>query len=175
MAVNELTCGQGGSNGNQIVTQINDNTNGIATNVTDIADLDARIDALLIRVDELEAKASFTFVSETDILNISDTYTELANIYVADLAAGDYLLGLSSTYQLDVTNKSVFAQFSLNGGTPEEFRKEPKDNTDREAFTYIFPYTHAGGEFRLKLDMRKEDANGTLDCFFANMWVNREA
>ena len=171
-----LTCGQGGSNGNRIVTQINTNTDGIEANVTDIVDANTRINALIARVEDLEALNSFTYVSKTDILDISDTYTELANIYVTDLPIGKYMVGMSSTYQLDITNKSVYTQFSLNGGTPEELSKEPKDSTDREAFNYSFPYDHdAVGEFRLKLDMRKEDANGTLDCFFANVWIDRRA
>jgi len=170
-----LTCGQGGSNGNQIVTQINDNTLGIATNASDLNGLDNRIDNLVQRVEDLEALNNFTYESNQDILNISDTYTELANIHMTSLPAGEYMLGMSATYQLDIVNKSVYAQFSLNGGAFEEFRKEPKDNTDREAFNYSFPYVHAGGEFRLKLDMRKEDATGTLDCYFANAWVDRRA
>jgi hypothetical protein len=64
----------------------------------------------------------------------------------------------------------------LNGGTPEEFSKEPKDSTDREAFYYAFPYTHNGNtDFNLTLAFRKEDANGTLDVLFANLWVERKA
>jgi len=147
-----LTCGEGGSTGAEIVTQINNNT------------------------EVLTAMTGFYFDSSADHLDLPETYTEVASLAITALSTGIYILNITSTFQLDVTNKSVFAQFALNGGTPEEFSHEPKDNTDREAFSYSFPYTHATeDDFSLTLAFRKEDANGTLDVLFSNLWLERKA
>ena len=147
-----LTCGQGGSTGAEIVTQINANTDALVT------------------------KTGFYKDTTADHLDLPETYTEVGNLAVVALPAGEYVVNISSTWHLNVTQKSVFAQFALNGGTPEEFSKEPKDSTDREAFYYAFPYSHAGNlDFSLTLAMRKEDVNGTLDVLFANLWLERKA
>ena len=146
-----LTCGEGGSTGAEIVTQINANTDAIA------------------------AMGGFHYTSTVDNLDLPETYTEVAALAITSLRAGVYMLGISSTFHLDLVNKSVFSQFALNGAAPEEFRKEPKDNTDREAFSYSFPYIHNGNtDFHLSLAFRKEDANGTLDVLFANLTLDRK-
>ena len=146
-----LTCGEGGSTGAQIVATINNNT------------------------DAIDAMAGFHYISNAGQLDLPETYTTVASLDVTDLPAGIYILNITSTYQLDLVNKSVFTQFTLNAGTPEEFRKEPKDNTDRDAFSYAFPYTHsASTDFHCSLDFRKEDTNGTLDVLFANIWLDRK-
>jgi len=147
-----LTCGEGGSTGAEIVSTINNNTEAIT------------------------AMTGFYHVTTVDALDLPESYTNVATLDVALMPAGIYVLNITSTYQLDLVNKSVFAQFSVNAGAPEEFRKEPKDNTDREAFSYAFPYTHTNTvDFHCSLDFRKEDANGTLDVLFANIWVERKA
>ena len=146
-----LTCGEGGSTGAEILADINNNT------------------------DTLVAISGFHFVTSVDNLDLSENYTDVAILAIPELPAGVYILNITSTYQLNVTNKSVYAQFALNGATPEEFSHEPKDNTDREAFSYAFPYTHAtNSDFDLRLAFRKEDANGTLDVLFANLWLDRK-
>ena len=171
-----LTCGQNGSNGNEIVTQINDNTNNIETNTQDILDTNNRIGDVELRVDNLEAlTGNFHFDSRTDILDISDTYTEIGNVFVQELPAGVYMLGMSATYSFDDTTKSVYFEFSVNGNPPEEFRQETKDVTDRVGFDYLFPFTHNGGEFRFVLSVRKEDTSGTLDCYYSNVWADRKS
>jgi len=146
-----LTCGEGGSTGAEILADINNNTDAIAT------------------------MTGFHYVTSVDNLNLPETYTDVAILAVTALPAGVYILNITSTFQLDITNKSVFAQFALNGATPEEFSHEPKDNTDREAFSYSFPYNHTtNSDFDLRLAFRKEDANGTLNVLFANLWLERK-
>ena len=157
-----LVCGQGGSNGSVIVTQINANTTAI--------------EAIVARLDTLEALvAAYKSVTNKDIMNIGDTYQTIASLNEVDMAIGKYTVHLSTTYKLDVTSKSVLTQFTLNGGTAENFSVEPKDRTDRVALSYAFPYEHSGGDFGFVLDMAKEDSSGVLDCYFANIWIVRES
>jgi len=147
----QLSCGEGGSTGAEVVTQINNNT--------------ALLDTLSV----------FEYDSTVDILDIPETYTNVATLIYVDMPAGVYMIGLSATYNLDITQKSVFARFSINGGIPEDFSKEPKDSTDREAFSYSFPYVHStSGNFELLMDMRKEDTSGVLNTLFANVWVDKK-
>lgn len=150
-----LTCGTDGSTGTEVVTQINENTDNIET---------------------IMAGQNFRFWKDeqTDHLDVPETYEEIGNLAVTDLPAGQYVLFLSMTYQLDLTNKSVYFRFALNEQASEEFSAEPKDSTDREAKSYGFPYTHTGGDFSLVMDLRKEDANGVLNCYFSNIWLERK-
>ena len=148
----ELTCGEGGSTGAEIVTQINWNT------------------------EDIETRRPFKHNTIVDTLDIPETYTKVAELHYVDMPSGVYILNMTSTYQLDVVNKSVFVQFILDNGTPEEFSREPKDKTDRSTFNYSFPYTHTNtSPFDFELFMRKEDTSGTLDCFFGNVWIEKKA
>ena len=185
----DLTCGTGGSLGAEVINRINENTHAIEANGVDIqTNLDLASDnASNITVNTtniqtnttdvlaLQELNGFYSITGVDQLNLPETYTIIATLNVPALVAGTYLLGISSTYQLDTAQKSVFARFTLNNGVPEEFSKEPKDSTDREAFSYGFPYVHAvDGEFNLVLELRKEDATGVLDPHFANLWLDKK-
>jgi hypothetical protein len=151
----ELTCGEGGSTGAEVMAQINTNTTSIE--------------------DGLAIQGGFHYIATTDNLDLPETYTEVASLDVTQLPTGTYLLGISATYTMDTTQKSVFARFTINGGVAEEFIKENKDITDRDAFTYMFPYVHTGdSNFDLALEFRKEDATGTLDVLFSNVWLDRK-
>jgi hypothetical protein len=142
-----LTCGQGGSTGAEIVTQINANTDALVT------------------------KTGFYRDITSNHLDLPETYTEVGNLAVVALPVGEYVINVSSTWDLDVLDKSVFAQLVLNGGTPEEF-----SNSSKDLFYYGFPYSHTStSDFSLILNMRKEDATGTLDVLLANLWLERKA
>jgi len=178
----ELICGEGGSSGQQIIQQINDNTEAIVINAEGVEANRLAIDALETdaivvnnRLDHLEALSFYEFNSTVDTLDISNVYTTIGNLAV-NILAGEYIVGMSDTYSFDTANKSVFHQFILNGGAPEEFSKENADVTDRDTFDYIFPFTMAAdGLFTFQLDIRKEDTNGTLDCAHGNVWIERKA
>lgn len=110
-----------------------------------------------------------------DILNIPEVYTTVVTVGPSVARpAGVYEFTLSLTYQLSVTNRSVYLRFSDNGGaTWNEFTSEPKDTTDREPHFYSYPFVHAGGPFHAIMEMRKEDVSGTLNCFFADLMFKR--
>ena len=185
----DLTCGEGGSTGAEVIQRINTHDASSIDHETRIDSLETGQDSLdtkvtLVEQDmvtaqadivELQTATNFNYVSEADNLNIPDTYTQVASLGVTGLVAGVYMIGISATYTFDTTTKSVFSQFTLNGGTPEEFIKENKDVTDKDAFVYQFPYTHAvDGDFSLLLEFHKEDATGVLDVLFANLWIERK-
>jgi len=177
-----LTCGDGGSNGQQIVAQINENTEAVAAqaiaiqaNTDAINVVEADMITLGNRVTALEALSYYEVNSTVDTLDIPNVYTTIASLAV-NLVAGDYIAIMSDTYSFDTANKSVYHQFIINGGTPEEFSKENADATDRDTFDYVFPFTMAtDGLFTIQLDMRKEDTAGLLDCQFGNVMIERKA
>ena len=177
-----LTCGDGGSNGQQIVAQINENTEAVAAQAIAIqANTDAinvvEADMIVVqnRLDGLDALNFYESNSTVDTLDISNVYTTVASLDV-NILAGEYLIGLSDTHSFDTLNKGVYHQIIVNGGTPMEFIRESTDVGDIEAFDYNFPFTMAAdGLFTIQVDIRKEDTAGALDCLAASVWIERKA
>ncbi len=145
-----LTCGEGGSTGYEITTQINENTNAIAT------------------------KAPFEYVMADPVLDITENYTEVASLSYPAMLSGIYIINLSTVYKLDVVQKRVFMQYIMEGNPAEEFSVEPNDNVNQKQFNYSFLYTHPNNvDFDFQLYMRKEDTDGVLDCLMANLWIEK--
>jgi len=145
-----LSCGEGGSTGAQIIAQININTDNIATLVP-----------------------YYAKDTKTDIFGITDQWTNVSSLSVADLPAGEYIVNMSGTFSYDTPNKVLFGRFVLNGGVAEEFERDPISGTGRELYGYAFPYTHAAdGAFSITVDVHKEDSTGILDLFFGNAWID---
>ena len=118
---------------------------------------------------------NYNYVSETDILNIGATDTDLARLQLSGQPTGTYEVKLSLTYTFASTSKSAVFRFSLDAGVNwEEFSKEPKDTSDREALSYFFPLS-TGGTIDVWLQGRKTGGTGALDVKFANIIVEQKA
>jgi len=117
-----LSCGEGGSTGAEVINQINANTSDIEA-INAVADV-------------------YETESNTDILDIPDTYTNINNLVIPNLPAGQYLVGVSFTYHLSVTNKRIDYRWLLNG-VEEDFNDSPKDAISNVARCYVFPFTQA--------------------------------
>jgi len=149
-----LSCGEGGSTGAEVINQVNANTSDIEA-INAVADV-------------------YETESNTDILDIPDTYTNINNLVIPNLPAGQYLVGVSFTYHLSVANKRIDYKWSLNG-VIEEFNDSPKDAISNVARCYVFPFTQAtDGSFSISVDIKKEDNSGTLDVAFANVWADKK-
>ena len=107
----------------------------------------------------------------------TNTYVTLANLTTSVREAGVYEIKFSITFTYDSTNKSAHFRWTLNGGTPEEFRVEPKDATDKKAMTYEFPFVlNADEAFDILLEGKCESATGeTLHCDYTNIIVERKS
>jgi hypothetical protein len=108
-------------------------------------------------------------------LDLSDSWTEINSIVVADREAGVYEMGMAVHWVFDRTTKSAFIRFSLDGGaTWQEFTGEPKDKTDSNATYFAFPYEQvADGQMQIQVEIRKETGAGVLDVPRSACWIKR--
>jgi hypothetical protein len=90
--------------------------------------------------------------------------------------AGEFMLGVSTTYAITSANNSAQGRFSLDGGaTWEDFSKESKDSTDLQALTYQFPFVWPGGAYDFVFQMKKENTTNNMDVHFMNLWFDKRA
>ena len=118
--------------------------------------------------------ATYDFVKVANILDVPATYTTLAQLTTPEREEGLYEIGFSLTVNFDQATKSVFMQYSLDGGSSwTELISEPPDATDTKPFTYVFPKERPQGVFDMIFQMRKEDLVGTLNVKFLDLWYKR--
>jgi hypothetical protein len=119
---------------------------------------------------------TYDYDKASNILNIPETYTELNNLVTPARPAGVYEVGLSFTWQFDIANRSALFRWSTDGGVIwNEFQSEPKDVSDKSATYYQYPFVHPGGTMQIATQARKQDANGTFDVTFSDVWFRRVA
>jgi len=105
-----------------------------------------------------------------------DTYENIAILPIVDRNPGVYEVKFSGTYTLDTTTRSAYIRFSLDDGlTWNEFRREPKDNTDKLPFYYAFPKDFNGTDTNIIVQMRKESASDILEVFSLDVVFERKA
>ena len=117
---------------------------------------------------------SYHFTKVSDVNDISDIYTLVAELAVVDLPPGLYENKVTATWLLSVTNKSTYIRWRNNDGPWTEHIKEPKDNTDLVPYTYFYPKLWNGGPVHIQVEMRKEDAVGTLDLKYLDIILDRK-
>ena len=122
------------------------------------------------------AVMTYDYDKQQDILNIPETYTQLNNFTSPSRPAGIYEVGMSFTWDFTLVSKSAYFRWSTDGGsTWNEFISEPKDVQDKMAMYYQYPFNHPGGQMNIITQMRKEDATGTLNVTFSDVWFRRVA
>ena len=114
---------------------------------------------------ELKRKATF-YHDEGSNNDVPDTWTTIVEHQSTGNPSGWYKITLSFTAQLDTANKSIEMQISYDGGTtfqPPLF-SEPKDRTDRKAFTLVDVVEFTGGDIHIVVQFKKETGGTyTLD------------
>ena len=126
--------------------------------------------------DAILAVMTYDYDKQSNFLNIPETYITLNDYTSPSRPAGVYEVGLSFTWQFDIANRSALFRWTTDGGTIwNEFQSEPKDVQDKAATYYQYPFVHAGGPMSIQTQMRKQDANGTLDVTFSDVWFRRVA
>lgn len=117
---------------------------------------------------------TYDYVKESDVLDVPETYTELASLTTPERGAGIYNVGFSLTAVFPVANKSLFVRFAINGGDFTEWRWEPQDSADTIPIYYAFPSAQTSGSKTLVLEARKEDvASPQLDISFCDLFIQR--
>jgi len=114
----------------------------------------------------------FTKVVNHTVTN--DVYETVGTLNTTVLPAATYEVKLSMTYSLNSTNSSAYFRFSLapTGDSPiwNEFRREPKDNTDKISKYYAFPFVQTVETgMTLQVEVRKENANNTFEIDFLDL------
>jgi len=122
---------------------------------------------------ELFSILTFDETKVIDVLNISDTYTQVGQLVTPSRAAGKYQLGFSLTYNFDRVTESVFMRWRQDGGAWQEYSREQKDITDDQTAFYEFPKDYAAQVHTIDLEMRKETANGVLNLRFLDIYFQR--
>ena len=116
---------------------------------------------------------TFDGVKEVDVLNIPETYTNIATLVTPERAEGEYMLSFSGTYSFDRTTESVFIRFRVDGGAWNEGVSEPKDSSDIERFFYQYPAQYAQGVHTIEVEARKETALGVFDFLYLDIYFQR--
>jgi len=161
-----LTCGDNGSTGSEVITQINKNETDIASNVTEIASLGSRVTAL-------ESLEDYADATGQDITDIPDSFTTIAE-FNTPLSSGRYVIGFSITYKYTNTSHSTLIKLTIDG-FERNYSIEAKDVTDNVPQAYYLPYNWNGGSLNVKLEVAKEaGAGGTLDVLYGNIIADKK-
>ena len=106
-----------------------------------------------------ELKRTHTFYHDEGVNNdVPDTWTTVVETHQTGAPDGYYKVTLSFVAQFDTANKSIEMQISYDNGTtwqPPIF-SEPKDRTDRKAFTLVDIVNFVGGNIDVLVQFKKE-------------------
>jgi hypothetical protein len=122
---------------------------------------------------ELFSILTFDNIKVTDVLDIPETYTPVAQLVTPLRPAGLYSLGISLTYVFSSITTSAFLRWRTNGGAWNEYQREPKDITDSQTVFYSFPSSYPEQITTVDIEMRKETASGQLDLKFLDCYFQR--
>ena len=155
-----LTCGT--STWLEAVELINNNETGVATNTTDISDLQTR-------VSELEQKHEADWSTVGPIDDIGETWQTIDDFLMDDVKQGIYQLSASVLYTYSSTTSSAEMRMTLNGEV-YTFTREPKDSTDTETGTLILPVDmSSGGDISVLIEAKKESGGPTFNIIKCNI------
>ena len=117
---------------------------------------------------------TYDYNKVNNILDIPETYIEIASLSTPVREAGVYEIGYSLTASFDQSNSSIYIRFSIDdGGTWSELVYEPSDASNVIAEAYPFPKEQDEGAFNMKFEARKESALGVFNIAFLDLWYKR--
>jgi hypothetical protein len=174
-----------GSKMETVRNKINTFNNSVVTEYDNIIQqfnvVDDQILALDNRVTDLENVSQpfapyYHFTKATNIDVPSDTYSTVGELHRTDVdATGTYEVKFSGSYSLDSTTSSAYIRFTIDGGgTWYEYRREPKDKTDLEAFYYSFPTVFTSNDVDIIVEARKENSGDTMTITFLDIILERK-
>jgi hypothetical protein len=119
---------------------------------------------------------SFKFSKVKDVLDIPETWTQLNALTETLEVCGIYNINMAVNWTFDTATKSVFMRYTLDGGTTwfEDFAREAKDKTDKNAVYYAFPIEATNPNLDLRIEVRKETGSNTFNVLFCDLWVERK-
>lgn len=153
---------------NGLITDVHNLENTVAQQGTDITQLQ-------LKVAILENGAYYEYEKYQNVTVPSDTYNVVGALARNDVPDGVYEVKFALTYTLDSVTHSAYIRYSLDGGTTwYEFRREPKDKTDRTAIYYAFPIDVTGPDVHIIVEARKEDSGDNFEIQFLDIILDRK-
>ena len=127
----------------------------------------------VLSVPELFDILTYDFQKVSGQLDLPETYVNICTLTTPYREAGLYEVAFSITTTFNRDNKSLFVRWRRDGEDWNEFLTEPTDTTDKIPWTYFFPAQYAAGVHTIEVEMRKEDASGTLNLDFIDVIFQR--
>jgi len=153
---------------NNLTHTVNNIDTRVTTNEGDL--LQAKLDILA-----LQSGAYYEYEKYQNIIVPSDTYNVVGALARNDVPDGVYEVKFALTYTLDSVTHSAYIRYSLDGGTTwYEFRREPKDKTDRTAIYYAFPIDVTGPDIHIIVEAKKEDSGDSFEIQFLDIILDRK-
>jgi hypothetical protein len=116
----------------------------------------------------------YNITENIDITSDYDSFDTVNTLITPNRLAGVYEVKLGIVWNLDTTNKSGIARFSLDGGnTWQEVWSEPKDKTNDNVGDFTRTLVHQGGQMHIIIEMAKEGGTASMVCEFSEISVRR--
>ena len=109
----------------------------------------------------------------TSIADIGNTFQNVITLTTPNLETGLYEVKFSLQYTFTTTSKYLEVRWRVDGGAYTVLREQARFTSIPEVIDYFYPKNYAQGVHTLELEMRKEDATGTLNVEFADLIFQR--
>ena len=105
----------------------------------------------------------------------AETFVEAGRLTQV-ITAGTWEIKFSFTFDYNVSGKSAFFRFSIDGGATwtEEFRREIKYGTDHVPIYYSYPSVLLDGQIDIIFQARKEAAGDMMNISFLDIILDKK-
>ncbi len=111
----------------------------------------------------------------TNVLNLSEVYSNVATLTTPVILAGKYEFSFSLSFNINSTSNKVYIRWRTNGGAWNEFIHESKDSTSITPLTYFYPNDFVSQVHTFEFEMRKQTSSNTLNVNFLDLILKKVA
>jgi len=122
---------------------------------------------------ELFSVMTYDYVKESNILNVPDTFTNIATLTTGNREAGLYEFVFSLAFTYSTTTQFATFQWRIDGGTWTSFQVEPKDVAATNSKYYGYPGVYTAGVHVFEFEIKKESSGNVLDVQFIDLVYKR--
>jgi len=122
---------------------------------------------------ELFNVMTYDYVSDSNILDIPDTFTNIGTLTTGDNEAGLYEFVFSLAFIYSTTTSFATFRWRIDGGTWTEFQVEPKDVNATNSKYYGYPGTYIAGVHVFEFEIKKGSSGNVLDVQFIDLMFKR--
>jgi len=138
------------------------------TTITDLIQIST------ITGEDVDGSINYTvdFEENLDILDVSDTFTNVMTLTTPLREAGKYEIGFSIEFEFDA-NKLIHLRSRINSGIWREYAFHITDNQYVQPFDYHKMLDFVEGSHTIEIEMRKEDVSGTFNVLLIQSYFKR--